>query len=358
MIDTAEIKITETSNSRISELDYENVPFGKIYSDHMFVADYENGEWKNLEIIPYQNLSLSPATSAIHYGQSIFEGMKAHKWEDGTINIFRAKENAIRFNKSAERMCMPQIPEELFLEALDTLIKLDHEWVPPTPGTSLYIRPFMFATDAYIGVKPSDTYKFMIFTCPVGKYYSEPVRVKIEEEFVRSAEGGIGFAKAAGNYAASLYPAKLGQDQGYHQLIWTDAKEHKYIEESGTMNVIFQIGDKLITPKTSSTILAGITRRSIVDIAKSKGINIEEREIEVQEVVDALENGTLTDAFGAGTAATVAHIGLINFRGKDYELPPIESREISNMLAKELIGIKKGEIKDTFNWNHKITIEK
>ena len=356
MIDIADMKITKTSNSRISELDYDNVPFGKIYSDHMFMADYENGEWKNLEIIPYQNLSLSPATSAIHYGQSIFEGMKAHKLKDGSVNIFRAKENAIRFNISARRMCMPEIPEELFLEALDILIKLDHKWVPPTKGTSLYIRPFMFATDAFIGVKPSETYKFMIFTCPVGAYYSEPVRVKIEEEYVRSADGGIGFAKASGNYAASLYPAKLGQDEGYHQLIWTDAKEHKYIEESGTMNVIFQIGDKLITPKSSSTILAGITRRSIVDLAQSKGITVEERKIEVQEVIDAMENGTLKDAFGAGTAATIAHIGTINFRGKDYQLPEVSSREISNMLAKELISIKKGESEDTFNWNHIITI--
>lgn len=356
MIETTQIKITETSNSRINELDYNNIPFGKIYSDHMFVADYENGEWTNLEVIPYQNLSLSPATSAIHYGQSIFEGMKAHKWEDGSINIFRAEENAKRFNISAERMCMPTIPKELFLQAIDTLIKLDHKWVPPTAGTSLYIRPFMFATDAFIGVKPSETYKFMIFTCPVGGYYSEPVRVKIEEEFVRSAEGGIGYAKAAGNYGASLYPAKLGQDQGYHQLIWTDAKEHKYIEESGTMNIIFEIDGQLITPPSSTTILDGITRRSIVELAASKGIIIKERQIEVKEVVDALENGTLTDAFGAGTAATIAHVGAISYRGKDYELPSVESRETSNMLAKELMKIKKGETVDTFNWNHKINL--
>jgi len=249
---------------------------------------------------------------------------------------------------------MPEVPQELFLEALRQLVKLDAQWVPPTEGTSLYIRPFMFATDAYVGVKPSDTYKFIIFTCPVGKYYSEPVRVKIEEEYVRSAKGGIGFAKAAGNYGASLYPAKLGQQQGYHQLVWTDAITHEYIEESGTMNIVFQIGDKLITPPSSTTILSGITRLSIVQLAKDNGIDIEERPIKVKEVIEALENGTLKDAFGAGTAATIAQIDVINFRGKDYKLPEIEKREYSNMLAQKLTAIKKGELEDVHGWNFKI----
>jgi len=354
MTSTIDIKITKTTNSKINELDYNNVPFGKIYSDHMFIADYEDGEWKNFEIKPYGDLALSPATSAIHYGQSIFEGMKAHKWEDGSINIFRASENAKRLNTSAKRMCMPELPEEIFLEALTQLVKLDNAWVPPTEGTSLYIRPYMFATDAFIGVKPSETYKFMIFTCPVGKYYSEPVKVKIEEEYVRSADNGVGFAKAAGNYAASLYPAKLGQEQGYHQLVWTDAKTHEYIEESGTMNIVFQIGDTLITPKSSSTILDGITRRSIVQLAKDNNIKIEERSIKVQEVIDAAKNGTLLDAFGAGTAATIAHVDIINFRGTDYKLPEVSERKYSNMLAKNLMDIKKGLADDTHNWNFKI----
>ena len=356
MISTIDIKVNKVTNSRINELDYNNIPFGKIYSDHMFVADYIDGEWKNFEIRPYENLSLSPATSALHYGQSIFEGMKAHKWSDGTINIFRATENAKRLNVSAKRMCMPEIPEEIFMEGLNQLIKLDNAWVPPTEGTSLYIRPFMFATDEYIGVKPSESYKFMIFTCPVGKYYTEPVKVKIEEEYVRSAEGGVGFAKAAGNYAASLYPAKLGQEQGYHQLVWTDAKTHEYIEESGTMNIVFQIGDKLITPPSSSTILSGITRRSIVQLAKDLGIDIEERSIKVAEVIDAAENGSLLDAFGAGTAATIAHVDILNFRGKDYKLPEVSSRQYSNQLAKTLIDIKKGLTEDVHNWNYKIQL--
>ena len=212
----------------------------------------------------------------------------------------------------------------------------------------------MFATDAFIGVKPSDSYKFMIFTCPVGMYYSEPVKVKIEEKFVRSADGGVGFAKAAGNYAASLYPAKLGQEQGYHQLVWTDAKTHEYIEESGTMNIVFQIGDTLITPASSSTILDGITRRSIVQLAKDNNIKVEERPIKVQEVVDAAKNGTLLDAFGAGTAATIAHIDIINFRGTDYKLPDVSDRKYSNLLAKNLIDIKKGLADDNHNWNYKI----
>ncbi len=350
MIDTFDIKITQTSQSRLSELDYENIEFGKLYSDHMFTADYRDGEWTDLQITPYKDLSLSPATSAIHYGQSIFEGMKAHRNPEGRINVFRPMENAKRLNESAKRMCMPEFPTDLFMDALARLLKIDSDWVPPTAGTSLYIRPFMFATDEYIGVKPSDTYKFMVFTCPVGKYYGEPVKVLIEENFVRSADGGVGFAKAAGNYGSALYPAKLAQEKGYHQLVWTDAKEHKYIEESGTMNVIFQIGGKLITPPSSSTILAGITRRSILELAKSKGIEVEERKVTVDEIIQALKNGTLEDAFGAGTAATIAHIKTIGFRGEDFELPAIENRTISVELAEDLMNLKRGITTDSFDW--------
>ena len=344
------IDISLTTNSRISELEDGLNKFGRIFSDHMFVADFSDGEWSDARIIPYNDLSLSPATSAIHYGQSIFEGMKAYKNEEGETLLFRPKENIKRLNISAERMCMPDIPEDLFYDGLKQLLDIDKDWIPSAKDTSLYIRPFMFSTDSYIGVKPSDKYKFMIFTTPVGGYYTEPVKVKVETHYTRSANGGVGFAKAAGNYAASLYPAKLAQKEGYHQLIWTDAKEHKYIEESGTMNIIFVIGDKLITPSTSDSILDGITRDSVLILARDWGYNVEERKVSVDEVVEAAKSGNLKEAFGTGTAATIAQISLFNHKGFDYELPSIESREFSNQVSLYLQEIKRGKIQDTHGW--------
>lgn len=353
-VETMNIQITKTQNSRISEVDFANLPFGRIFSDHMFTMDYEDGEWKNPEIVPYGDLKLSPATSSIHYGQSIFEGMKAFKNDAGDIQIFRPLENAKRLNQSAVRMAIPELPEAIFMDALSTLLELDKNWVPNTEGSSLYVRPYIFATDTYIGIKPSDNYKFMIFTCPVGAYYSEPLKVKVETNYTRAAKGGVGSAKAAGNYASSLYPARLGQEQGYHQLVWTDAREHKYIEESGTMNIMFVIDGKLITPKSSDTILAGITRRSVVDLARDWGMEVEERSVLVQEIEDAIKAGTLTEMFGAGTAATIAQIKLININDVDYELPEIESRTFSNKVYNHLNAVKRGEVEDKFNWIYKI----
>ena len=302
------------------------------------------------EITPYADLNLSPATSVLHYGQTFFEGMKGYKTAEGEVLLFRPEENAKRFNISAERMCMPEVPVDVFMEAIKQLLDIDRGWVPTKEGYSLYIRPFMIATDPYVGIKPSDTYKFVIFTCPVGAYYSEPVKVKIETEFTRAAHGGTGYAKAGGNYAASLYPAKLAQEQGYRQLIWTDAKEHKYIEEAGTMNVIFRIGDKLITPKSSDTILAGITRRSVVDVAKDWGFTVEERQVSIAEVIEAIENGTMKEVFGAGTAATIAQISGIHYDGKDYDLPAVEGREFSNKVLDYLNEYKRGAQEDKFDW--------
>ncbi len=343
------IKITKTTNSRINEVDFENIPFGKVFSDHMFSMDYSNGEWKNFEIIPFQNLNFSPAMSSLHYGQSIFEGMKAYRKED-KIYTFRAKDNFERLNKSADRMCMPNIPNALVMDALEQLLKLDEKWIPDNDSNSLYLRPFMFATDEYVGIRPSETYKFIIFGCPVGSYYTEPLKVKIESHYTRAANGGVGEAKAAGNYAASLYPAKLAKADGYHQLLWTDSKEHKYIEESGTMNVMFVINGKLITPDLSGTILPGITRRSVLEIVRSWGIEVEERKIEVSEIIDAMENGTLQEAFGAGTAATIAQIQTIGYEGKDYTLPTISERKISNKVLNFLTRLKRGQEEDKWGW--------
>lgn len=352
MINTLDIEIEKTGNSRISEVDFNSIPFGKVYSDHMFLAEYKNGEWQNFHIKPYQKISLSPANSAIHYGQSIFEGMKAYKMENGSINIFRPMKNFHRMNHSAERMCMPTLPEELFMEGINTLVKIDANWIPQKEGSSLYIRPFMFATDEYIGIKPSDNYLFMIFTCPVGAYYSQPVNVKIETKYTRAVEGGTGAAKAAGNYAASLYPAKQAQKDGYQQLIWTDGRDHKFIEESGTMNLMFMASDTLYTAPTGDTILNGVTRDSVLTLARDKGIKVEERRIEVRELVDALREGRVQDAFGTGTAATIAHIASIGFENERFELPAVENRKFSNEVFNELEGIKRGRISDIFNWNH------
>lgn len=354
MTDTISITISETSKSRISEFDQDNLVFGKTYSDHMFVADFIDGKWGDFRIEPYANLSISPANSALHYGQSIFEGLKAHRAENGDVLVFRPEDNAARLNKSAIRMCIPELPEEIFMQGLEALLKLDKSWVPDRPGTSLYIRPFVFATDPYIGIRPSDTYKFMIFTAPVGAYYAEPVKVKIETEYTRAAKGGTGAAKTAGNYAAALYPAVQNQMKGYHQLIWTDGKTHEYIEESGTMNVMFYINDTLITAPTGDTILKGITRDSVIKVAKDWGVKVEERPVRVAEVVEAAANGTLKEAFGAGTAATIAHIKAIGFEGKDYDLPAITEDSLSSKLMKALSDIKTGAAEDRHNWTFKV----
>ena len=349
------IPVQTTTSSRLSQTDFSNLVFGKTISDHMFVADYKNGEWTDLRIEPYAPLVLSPANATLHYGQSIFEGLKAYRNEKDEVLVFRADANWARMNESAERMCMPFLPEEIFMEGLVQLVELDKGWVPSAKGSSLYIRPFMFAMDNYIGVKPSDTYRFIIFTCPVGNYYSKPVSVKVETEFTRATEGGTGAAKTAGNYAASLYPALKAQKAGYDQLLWTDGKSHSKIEESGTMNVMFKINGTLITaPINSGTILKGITRNSVLQLAKDWGHPVEERFLTVGELEKALVDGTLEEAFGTGTAATIAHIERINVNGKDFILPSKNADAFSNKVLAELDGIKYGTVTDPHNWIIKI----
>ncbi|MFT5780105.1 MAG: branched-chain amino acid aminotransferase [Crocinitomicaceae bacterium] len=349
--DQLTIKTNRVTESRINEVDWDNLPFGKVFSDHMLVMDYCDGQWQQPEIQPFAKLELHPATSAIHYGQSVFEGMKANKDADGDVLMFRPDMNAKRFTESCERMCMPTIPEDLFVDLIKKTVDLDRNWIPAKEGYSLYVRPFMFATDDFIGIKPSDTYKFIIFTCPVGAYYSKAVNVKIEEYYTRAALGGVGRAKTAGNYAASLYPAKMGQNEGFDQLIWTDAKEHKYIEESGTMNIVFEIDGVLVTPSEEmDTILRGVTKRSVVEIAEHWKVPVQERKVEVEEIVNALRAGKVTDAFGAGTAATIAQIAKIGFRDELFELPPVEGRGISNKIKNYLNDLKSGKIEDEMGW--------
>ena len=349
-IETFQTNIQLTKNSRLPQVNWNKLPFGRLFSDHMFTMDYKNGKWSNMSIVPYGNISLSPANSALHYGQSCFEGMKAHRNINGDIALFRPFENAKRFNQSNKRMCMPEIDEELFVNAIMELLAIDHQWVPENLNHSLYIRPFIFATDPYIGIKPSENYKFMIFTCPVGAYYSDPVSVKIETNFSRAVQGGTGSAKAAGNYAAALYPAMLAAEEGFRQLIWTDAIEHKYIEEAGTMNVIFIINNVLVTPISGDTILNGITKKSVLEIAKDWGIEIQERKIEVEEILNALKSGSLTEAFGAGTAATIAPISNISLNGDNFIIPESRPDHFHVKVLDYLSKYKRGEVKDKFNW--------
>lgn len=350
------IEIEKVKNSKITEIDFQNLEFGATYADHMLVADFKNKEWANPKIVPFQNISMSPATSVLHYGQSIFEGMKAYRGDNNEILIFRPEAHLKRINDSARRLCMPELTKEIFLDGLVELLKLDNEWIPSLEGCSLYLRPFMYASDEFIGVRPSNNYKFIIFTCPVSGYYKGTVKVKVETEYVRAAEGGIGFAKSGGNYAASLYPAKLANEQGYQQILWTDSKEHKYFEESGTMNVMFQINDTIVTPPLSTSILSGITRDSIITLAKDWGIKVEERRVSIDEVIEAHKNGSLKDAFGTGTAATITQISAIHYNGKDYELPETSKRELSNKLNKGLIDIKHGHAEDKHNWVFRIKV--
>ena len=354
MIDTVDIKVSKSPSSRLGETDFSNLPFGRIFSDHMFIAEYADGAWQSFDIVPYGNLSLSPAISSLHYGQAFFEGLKAYRHPDKTVSIFRPYKNAERFNLSAERMCMPSVPEETFVQSIAALVDLDREWIPTAAHHSLYIRPFMFASDPYLGVQPATTYKFMILTCPVGAYFTKPLKVKIETKFSRASEGGFGYAKAAGNYGGSMFPGKEALKEGYDQLIWTDARNHEFVEELGAANVMFVIDGVLITPSTRDTILKGITRDSVLTLARKWGVPVEERRVSVAEVIEGLKNGKLTEAFGVGTAATIAPIATIGHEGQLYDLPDQSKAEFSNKALKTLNEIRYGFSEDEFNWNYKI----
>jgi len=353
MIDTIAFPVTRTSQSGISKVDFDNLKFGAAFADHMFVVDYKNGAWGQGEIIPYGPWSFEPSMASLHYGQAIFEGLKAYKTEEGNAQIFRPSANFERFNQSALRMSMPAIPEEIFMGGLAQLIQLDKQWVPAKAGSSLYIRPFMVSTDEFLGVRIAETYRFAIICSPVGQYYNEPLRVKVEKTFSRVADGGSGNAKAAGNYAAAMYPTKLAQDQGFHQILWTDAATHSFIEESGTMNVMFLIDDTLVTPSIGSTILKGVTRDSVLTLARDRGLKVEERKVSVDEIIQALKEGRLKEAFGAGTAATIAPIALIHCDGTDYQLPN-EGRPFATSILKELNNIRYGSAPDRFGWMLKL----
>ena len=355
MTETLEIKITKTQHSRLQEMDFSNLPFGRNFSDHMFSADYIDGEWTNFEILPYGEIGLSPAISALHYGQAFFEGLKAYKHDDGQVSVFRPDKNAIRFNKSAERLCMPALPEDIFIQSIAAVVDIDRDWIPAKPHHAMYIRPFMFATDPYLGVAPSKTYKYMVLIGPTGPYFSKTLRVKIETKYTRAAEGGMGYAKSAGNYGGSMLPAKKATEEGFDQLIWTDAKNHEYIEEMGAANVMFVLDGKLITPSTRDTILDGVTRDTVITLAREWGMTVEERRVSVAEIIEGAKNGKLQDAFGAGTAATIAPVGSISHNGEEYFLSDPKTREFSQRVLTELDAIKYGRVADVHGWNYMVS---
>lgn len=353
---TTSIAVERTKRSRLSETDFSNLEFGKYISDHMLVAAYDNGQWQDMKIIPFGEMSFTPAILALHYGQSVFEGLKAFKNKNGDICIFRPHKHSARLNKSLERMCMPTISEDMFLQSLHHLIEFDQDWIPTSEGASLYIRPLVFATESRFGVKVSDQYLYVLMTSPVGPYFSKPLRLKVEDTYVRAAEGGTGYAKCAGNYGGAFYPTNLARQQGFDQVLWTDAKDHRYIDEAGVMNVLFVIDGKLITPNLSSAILDGVTRDTILKLAPSLGMTVEERRISVEEIISGLENGKLTEAFGAGTAAVVSPIATITIKGKDYHLPPAGENSFQLRAKQKLNNIRMGEEADPFGWNYIIPL--
>lgn len=347
----ADIPVLKTKQSRLSEVDFDQLEFGKYVSDHMLVCDYSKGQWHAPQILPYANLSLSPSTLALHYGQTVFEGMKAFRMEDGRINIFRIDRHYDRFMRSLDRMCMPAIPREIFTEGLLQLVELDKGWVPSQPGNALYIRPFMIATEARFGVKISDEYRFIIFTGPVPSLYADPIKVKVETNYIRAARGGTGFAKCGGNYGGAYYPTLQARKEGYDQVLWTDGKENKFIEESGMMNVMFVIGDTLVTPPLSDSILDGVTRDSLLTMAADLGCTTAERPVAVTELETAFANGTITEAFGAGTAAVVAPIKTININKKDHQLPAYGPESLLYKLKQQLEAVRMGTAPDIHSWN-------
>ncbi|WP_185861430.1 branched-chain amino acid aminotransferase [Blattabacterium cuenoti] len=345
------MKIEKTLRSRIEEMDFNNIVFGNQYSDHMFCSEFKNGEWKNSIIKPFGNIMFSPISLVFHYGQAVFEGMKAYKDENENVFLFRPEENLKRINRSATRLEMPNIPKNIFLNGLKKLIDLDRDWIPKNYGQSLYIRPFLIATDGVLSAKPSKDYMFMIISTPADTYYKHPLKIKIEEKYSRSASGGVGFTKAAGNYASSFYPTRLAHEEGFDQILWTDSSTHTMIEESGTMNVFFYLNNKLITPKANDNILSGITCKSILSLAKKEGFFVEERSLNVSEIIKGFHTGELKEAFGCGTAVVVNDFQTISYKGNNFLLPNIaEKKRISFYLKKKLLDIQHNRSEDPFGW--------
>jgi len=323
------------------------------FTDHMFFCDYVDGAWQKPQIAPYGPITIDPSAKVFHYGQAVFEGMKAFKDDNGDTWLFRPEENWERINKSSERLAIPEFPKEFFFEGLETLLKLDNDWIQSGDGNALYIRPFVIATQSGVSASPSDRYRFMIICAPAQAYYSGEVSVLFAEKFSRAADGGVGFAKAAGNYASQFYPTNLAKEKGYQQIVWTDASTHEYLEEAGTMNVFFRIGDTLLTAPNNDRILDGITRKSIIQLAKDVGIQVEVRRVSVSEIVTAAQSGELQEIFGAGTAAVVVPVKSFGHQGKDHNLPKLES-SYASQFKKALKDIQYNRSADPHGWRYKV----
>ncbi|GGW27241.1 branched-chain amino acid aminotransferase [Arenibacter certesii] len=349
------IKVEKVKTSKIDKVDFNNLAFGKVLADHMMVCDYKNGAWETPKIVPYQPITLDPSAKIFHYGQSVFEGMKAYKDADNKVWLFRPLENQKRINISCKRLAIPEIPEDYFMEGLKALLKVDHKWIPTAEGSSLYIRPFVFASGNGFHASPADEYKFIIACAPSGSYFAGKVKVLIEEKYSRSANGGVGFAKAGGNYAGQFYPTQLAVEKGYNQVIWTDDNTHEYIEEAGAMNIFIRINDTLLTSPTSDRILDGITRKSLIEIAKDENIKVEVRPITVKEVIEASKNGSLKEMFGAGTAAVISPISTFGHKDQDYDLPELEN-SYASILKKRITDIQYNKAEDKFGWRYQVSI--
>lgn len=348
------MKITAAQESKINTVDFDNLEFGEIFTDHMFVCDYADGKWKTPEILPYQPIQMDPSSSVFHYGQAVFEGMKAYKDDADGVWLFRPDQNFNRINKSSERLSMPAFPEKFFFEGLEKLLNLDKEWIKKGTGNSLYVRPFVFASQAGVQATASNAYKFMIICSPVSSYYSGgEVHVQVAEKFSRAASGGVGFAKAAGNYAAQFYPTSLALEEGFQQIIWTDASTHEYLEEAGTMNIFFRINDTLITTPTSDRILDGVTRKSILQLAEHLGIKTEVRPVTIHELISSKENGSLKEIFGAGTAVVVSPIKGFGYQNKRYILDDL-ANSYASLLKEQIVDIQRNAIEDPFGWRHEV----
>ncbi|MFL1013317.1 branched-chain amino acid aminotransferase [Flavisericum labens] len=348
-----DIEVLKAKTSKINEIDFDNLKFGHVFSDHMLECNFKNGEWQAPKVVPYQPITLDPSSKIFHYGQSVFEGMKAYKDEDERVWLFRPLENFKRLNISSKRLAIPELPEGYFMDGLKALLEVDKDWIPKKEGSSLYIRPFVFASGNGFHASPADEYKFIICTAPSGAYFAGDVRVLIEEKYSRSANGGVGFAKAGGNYAGQFYPTQLAIEKGYQQVIWTDDNTHEYIEEAGAMNIFVRINDTLITAPTSDRILDGITRKSIIELAKAENIPVEVRKLKVSEVVDAAKDGTLKEMFGAGTAAVISPISGFGYKDSDYELPKLDNTYAS-FLKKRITDIQTNKTEDPFGWRYQV----